>query len=64
MTFSNKGDRFSVSEIPDLSGKVAIVTGGNGGIGLEIVSFPFPFPFAEESGKDGQMNGNDTARLH
>lgn len=34
---ASKGDRFSEAEIPDQSGKVAIVTGGNGGIGYEIV---------------------------
>lgn len=34
---SNMSNGFKASEIPSLKGKVAIVTGGNGGIGLETV---------------------------
>ncbi|MFA8343044.1 MAG: SDR family NAD(P)-dependent oxidoreductase [Rhodothermaceae bacterium] len=34
---NNKKNRWDISQMPDLNGKVAIVTGGNRGLGLEIV---------------------------
>jgi NAD(P)-dependent dehydrogenase (short-subunit alcohol dehydrogenase family) len=37
---------WTAADIPDLSGRVAVVTGANGGLGLEVASWPARAPWS------------------